>query len=227
MKIVDKFSRNVLGEGRDFGMGFAFAKKRYTTYTAVQAVTCCKDYLNDVVYAEKTKIILPVIYGFKYSKLNDLFTDKFYLIIKILPKHSIDYLDDDLIQDKEWLKTNYKTIEQILNLFEEKLNISKTVITPADDDYFVVQADSFWVSKLYLFGAYTLLLRAFQGFNKEVTTIEDVLNNPSYKHDSFMLQQAKPKLLRILNGELPEQPFVEGAAAAVIHNQSGIISFNF
>ena len=230
MKIIDNYQRKGLAEGRSFGMGFSLALKNKDSYEAVQALTCCKDYLNDVVYAEKAGNILPIIYGFKYDNIRRLFKNKyFYLIIKILPRLGKDKLDDELVKDKDNLNKNYKNIEKIINVFEDKLGIKHTKITKLDNDYFVVKAPVFWVDTLYLFGLYTLLLRAYQYHNKENYDIEYLLNNPAYKYDNMMITSSKDKIKRILNGERPVQDYnkFNVDSAYNIHNQSGIVSFNF
>ena len=171
MEIIDKYDRKVLAEGRDYGMGFAFAKKEGNKYTAVQAITCCKDYLNDVLYAEKTGNILPEIYGFTYDKINNLNGNKYYLIIKILPKNKGGYGYSQEVMDKDiaTLKSNYKNIQRVVNLFEAKLGIPKTKITRGKDGYFVVSFNKFWTKTLYLFGLYTLIIRVYQNFLSDST----------------------------------------------------------
>ncbi|MBE9490690.1 MAG: hypothetical protein IMY67_10385, partial [Bacteroidetes bacterium] len=86
MKITNKFKRKSLGEGRDFGLGFAFVEKEEKQiFKTKQAFTACKDYLNDVVFSEHSTVTLPSIYGFKHLPSNFMKDDNhFYLGVTTL-----------------------------------------------------------------------------------------------------------------------------------------------
>src|SRR5690606_37894755 len=81
--IKDEQDRSVLGEGRNFGFGFSILNKEENTYNTLMPFTACKDYLNDFVYVEQTKLPLGKIHGFKHEYTGILQdTDHFYLGIK-------------------------------------------------------------------------------------------------------------------------------------------------
>ena len=228
MKININHNRNKLEEGREYGMGFGFLKKiSNIEYKTVSPISPCKDYLNDVLYAEKTGEILPKIYGFKYDKIQNIVERNYaYLGIKICDYRHGGWNKLD-IHTKEFAK-NYKNVENFLGQLEDKLGIKyKSKIIKADDNYFVVKMPKFWTNTIYLLSMYTLLLRAHQKYNNTKSALQDIEENNALSHDKYFINSCKDKLFRILNGELPEQPFVKGSPSGKIHNNSGIVSFNF
>ena len=69
LKIIDKQNRGKLNEGRNYQMGFAFCKKvSNKVLETIQPISPCKDYLNDVVYSERTGKNVSA-YGLNTSKL--------------------------------------------------------------------------------------------------------------------------------------------------------------
>lgn len=228
MKININHNRNNLQEGREYGMGFGFLKKLSNTkYETVSPISPCKDYLNDVLYAEKTNEILPTIYGFKYDGVQNIVGRNYaYLGIKIC-----DYKHGgwgNLERDLNAFNKNYKNVENFLQQIEEKLGIKyKSKIIKANNDHFVVKMPKFWTNTLYLLSMYTLLLRAHQKYDNTKTALQAIEENKVFNGDSYLINSCKNKLFKIIEGELPEQPFIKGSPSGKIHNNSGIVSFKF
>jgi len=159
MKIINNFSRGSLNEGRSFGFGFGFAKKQNNeTFISVMPISPCKDYLNDTLYAEKTGDILNFIYGFKYSQINNLFNEPYlYLLIKV-------YGDP---KGEKHLQEHYQDLQFLINTLEDKLGLDQKTKITLVEKYYLITVPLFWGSKVYLISLYTLLLRAFQTYEKQ------------------------------------------------------------
>lgn len=219
--IVNTFNRDSLIEGRNYGMGFAFAKKEGDTYNTVQPISPCKDYLNDVLYAEKTGELLPEIYGFEYNKINNIEdTDYYYLVIKICS----DYGHIN-IENRDLLKNNFSNIESFINQIERILNIDTlTKIVPENDNMFVVKTPKFWCKYIYLLSLYTYLLRATQKYDGKIPATDFIKDSSRfYGEDVYMASDIIPRLHKILLGNLPEQPF-DKKSSRNIHNSYGIVN---
>lgn len=233
VKLSDNFDRNVLIEGRNKGMGFAFAKQiSDNVFETVQPISPCKDYLNDVIYAEKTGVIIPKIYGFLYSKINNIIGETHTnLIIKICKqKGGGDYDNKNFAKERDAFNNNYLNVQDFINQIEDKLNlVSKTTIKKGNDDMFLITFPNYWIDKLYLLSLYTLLIRAYQEYDKSMPFMEYMDKKSAYILDSLSIKPLLPKLNLILKGNMPPQDYnkFDPENSSGIHNSSGIQSTKF
>lgn len=232
MKIIDNKNRNVLSEGRNSQMGFAFCKQlKPLVFETVQPISPCKDYLNDVIWSENTNKNISAC-GLKYEKQNILSTKKMFLAFKICPtQRSDNYTRSE--QDKKYtmqddiknLKANYKNIQLLLNYLEEKLNIKgKSIVAVSDDKQtYLAKLNPFWTSKLYLVSLVSLLIRMGQFYDGSVTPQEflDSYNKPL---DKMLWLTAKKRLDLMLAGNIPDQPFNPDDGSGLVHFSHGIVS---
>lgn len=223
--IVDKMNRSVLGEGRNYQMGFAFLKKTGTgTYETVQPISPCKDYLNDVVWSEA--VDKPIYaYGLNYKKVG-IFegATKAYLVMKIMPSFGgTSYIGMD--KDVKNLKENYQNLQKYINFFEEKLKLKvKTKIYPTDNDMFLVTFDKYWTTGTYLISLYTLILRSGQ-YYKTGDKLDYFKTGKGLQIDAYLCTGAAPKLEKLLNGAKVTQNLENLSGGTTVHNL-GIIGFN-
>jgi hypothetical protein len=149
MIIKEVNNRELLHEDRNNGVGFAFLKKVEEEYHTAHALSPCKDYLNDVVFTENTGYPLS-IYGLSYKKQN-IFDDAAYMAIKIVKsKDNSYYYSKDIEVDKAYLKSNYKNIQNLINYFEERLELNSfTILEEAEDDYFLIIFPLDWCISSY------------------------------------------------------------------------------
>ena len=130
MKFINKQNRGILSEGRNHGMGFAFCKCDGETVETIMPISPCKDYLNDVVYSERSGQD-SLNHGLKTTKLG-LFEDKqsAYMVASICgrgAKKPAAYAGMD--GDIELLNNNFKNIEKAINWMEDRLKLEPTTGT--------------------------------------------------------------------------------------------------
>lgn len=196
-QIEEKYDRSSLGEGRNYGLGFAVLKpvnKAKTKFETENAFTACRDYLNDFSYVEHTKKEIGTIHGYNH-KLKNCFDNKrlFYIGVNTLNRK---YGDAWELKEKaiEVFNSNYKVLEKLLNKFEEKLNLkSRTTIT-LDEDTLIVKAPIYWTKTTALISVYTLIIRCYfnvEDFTDE--TFEKILNShkPFIKEDDYLINNCK------------------------------------
>lgn len=210
--IKDVKNRNVLAEGRTNGMAFAFLKKIKEGYfETVQPLSPCKDYLNEPVFTENTGIPSRA-HGLVYSKKLDIFTDVFYMAIKILGgKNESGYYynkEQDINIDKKHLKDNYKNIERLLNFVEDKIGIKiKTKVEECNDDQFLLTSSSEWAVSTIAISLYSLLVRLSLVYTGKEEPLEYLKNYNYHREDKNYAEVALKKLDIIFkNGSLPTQP---------------------
>lgn len=231
MKIKLKEGREKLSEGRNFGLGFAFAKLIEEGLQAVMPISACKDYLNDVLYTELTGKKLGTIYGFSYGDKKDIILKSGYafLLFSVL----------DFSLEKKWpIKDSYikKFTEGIKNC-QEFVNIFCREILQEEIDFKIVQNQEnlFWciVPPIFLTNTYgisllTLLLR--NGYKYQPgSPIKKFLEKPpndDYTSDVYMLFD----LCKIINEKnlayFIRKPQVNGLNIRDVHN-NGLISLKY
>lgn len=219
MKVIDKQNREVLNEGRNYGLGFAFLKKTDDeTYETVMPISPCKDYLNDVLYTEYTGNSCTAC-GLNVPKKMDIEDNGvFYMVIKIVGYQKklggngkYKMMDCDFDSDVLQLRNNIVNVQKILNAVEDDMRIKHVVPTSteifvADDDMFVMKFDKFWCDQGYLISLYSLLTRIgmyYDGTNH----YEDFMLNFPKQADAGMINAAYLKFKKILNGWLPNVPY--------------------
>lgn len=197
-KIIDKYNRGVLGEGRNNGMAFGFLQDvGKGEYHTVQPPSPCKDYLAEVVFTEKHGIPTRA-YGLTYKAKLDIFTDRAYMAIKMMKTHGgggYSY-SPSFEGDVKLLAKNYPEMERLLNDFEDHLGIKiKTKITPANDDFFLVEFSSDWCQSSHSISLYSLLLRVLMVATKKDKDIMSFLRSYSYSQfDVSLLNQCMAKI---------------------------------
>ena len=216
MKVIDKNNREMLGEGRSCGMAFAFLKKKKEDFEAVHALSPCKDYLNDIVYCEKLNTSLSAC-GLQYKHQGGVIDgERSYIAMKIL-----DYQKGrgskyaKLEEETKTLKNNWQHIQKLLNVLEDEMEIGRSVITPADDDYYVVEIDPYWANSTYAISLLTLILRVALEYDGKVKP-KKYLNE--YKGaDQHMWSTSKIKVYLMLKGYKIKQEFDKKTGSS-IHN---------
>ncbi len=178
-KIKELQKRSLLGEGRNFGIGFAILNKiDDDNYETFNAFTACKDYLNDFSYVEHTKKEIGSIYGYNH-KLKNCFDNQehFYLGVNTL-HYQGGQIWKEFDDCKKILIDNYKNLQKVLNTLEKKLNLPTKSKIEIDEDTLIIKAPIYWTKTTALISVYTLIIRCFFNISKFTkTTFEEVFKN--------------------------------------------------
>jgi len=219
IKVVDNQDRNKLSEGRAQGMGFAFCKKVDDGYETVQPISPCKDYLNDVIAAERMKT--PAIACGLIYKPQELFKENepAYLAFKIMPnKYNSSF---DLIGETARLKRTIRKIQGIINDVEQQLNIAtKTVIEKATNDTYLCTVPPEWIGSTYMISLYTLIIRIGQYFTPVLRPTDLLYTIPAMEGSLWLTAQSRLQYL-IKTKEFPKQEF-KGVPGS--YHSAGIVS---
>jgi len=230
IQIINKQCRSKLCEGRSYQMGFAFLKKLDdNTFETVQPISPCKDYLNDVIFAEHTNKSISA-YGCSLSGKQDLFDKSFgYMAISICDyKYKSNYTTKKYPKDIKRLKENYKNLEFFINQIEEHLNLDSfdnTTIIEVSDNLYFIEVPVIWTKSTYMISLYSLLLRVGQFYNdttKDPIKWLETFN--SFMEDITLVKQALPKLKDILKYGPLDQDFSTLRGDTSTHNL-GIVSY--
>lgn len=225
--LTDKQNRNVLGEGRNHQMGFAFCQlNKDGSLETVQPISPCKDYLNDIVYCEHMKIAMTA-YGLKYSP-QGIFkgTDLAYLAIKILPyMNGTKYGEFD--KHEENLKNNIKNLQKFINYFDKAFALEKTIIHPSTlDGAFAVEFSQEWCKYTYTISLFSLLLRIGQFYDGKKTPVEHIKTFSAFAQDTYLVNSIKDKIMKLLDlKRFPELDMKTLTQGTGVHN-FGIMAFN-
>lgn len=228
VKFVDKQDRNVLSEGRNHQMGFAFAKRvGEDTYEAAHPISPCKDYLSDVVWTEHCGKPIHCC-GLSYSK-KEIFDGKTaYLAIKICDyKHNYGTSYAGLAEDRKRLRDNHPHLQAVLNNVEQRLGLEgRTAVHTTDvEDVFLLALPHFWVRYPYLTSLYALLVRVAQYFGGTKDPAE-WLDQFAKGADMYLWNTARPRLRHLIelgHANVPEQPM--GDLTNNHPHSSGIVGF--
>ena len=142
MQIINNQDRNILSEGRSNNMGFAFCKVlNGDDYETIQPISPCKDYLNDVIFAENTDKPISA-HGLHLKGKQGLFEGELaYMAIAMCPyKYDNTYNKKELVEDIAKLAKYHKHLEYFINYFEEILGIDaklNTIITEVSDNLYL------------------------------------------------------------------------------------------
>lgn len=225
IKIIDKQKRSVLGEGRDFGMGFAFLKKiDDKTFETVQPISPCKDYLNDVVYAEATGKKC-IAYGLSYNKIgifND--SDEAYLVISILDYHSgMNY------SHKKWeieaLDKGIESIKSLLNFFEKSLGFKKrSTFVKVKENLYVLTIPIEWTASSYCISLVSLICRSGRWYDKKTDPFEYFTKFTEFSHDVYLVKGAIPAMKKMIETKMFKQDLSLSPGGTTIHN-CGILKY--
>lgn len=223
MIVNEVCKRNLLHEGVNYGLGFGFLRKiKPGIFETVNAVSACKDYMNDIVYCEHMKTDID-IHGLTYSH-KEIFDSKFsYMAIKILDTTSkVVYLT--LEEDKKALEDNYKNIQRLLNWIEDKIDVRHSTIYKANDGYYIVKMPYYWSSQTYLISLYTLLIRLSLQYDGKIDPYVFLDTHKATGANAGIWPMARIKLLLLCMGYKTKQEFTLKQKEG-IHN-TGILAYN-
>lgn len=223
-KYIDNCSRDPLGEGRSYGIGFAFCKKEGDTFTTVGPLSPCKDYLNDQVYSEATGEPYRA-YGYK-AKKHGIFEGGFgYVVFGVMPEKGYTSANSYTQQPKEtaWLAENFTKIAEFINQFEEKLKLEhRTTVIKVEDNRYIATVPLFWCQYTYTISLWSLLARicleSYWMGGDAIKSLEDCTTG-----DSMLAGCAITKFNRMVAGERPVQDFTKN----VFWHNEGISGFSF
>lgn len=157
---LSPISRKKFAEGRDQGMGVAFAKRKGSVFYASQPLSACKDFLNDEIWSEVTGKEYS-IYGQKSSK-KDLFNDKnyAYMLLSFLPKNN----GNETLNFEKNLKSfceSIPNVEKCLRRLDREFGAGKTtkIFKTSEKNIFLVKVPKIWASTSYAISLYTLVAR--------------------------------------------------------------------
>jgi hypothetical protein len=252
-KIIVKFvnehqhKRATLAEGRSNGVSFAFCKRNISielkdnvreitdTYETIHAISSCKDYLNDIIYNEKTGNPITVFGQILTEPSNIFKRSKLYLAITVLPYKSDNiYNTETLPKDLEQLDQSVKTdlLQEFLQKIERKLlktfkgKLTEIYSTDVPNIY-IISLSKYWGQYSYLISLYTLLARIGILYpDKKLDVLEWLKTADINPTDKIILQTVIPKYEQLINMDiLPVQDFA-GQDIYGIHN-TGISKFKF
>ncbi len=220
-KFIDNQNRGELGEGRDYGMGFAFLKRTKDVLRTVQPISPCKDYLNDVLYSERTGKPFKA-HGLNTTKKDIFDHDEAYMVMSICKQGAYggyEYMGykDDL----KLLDSNYPNMEKMINYFEEQFKVEgRTKLTKLKDNRILISFPLFWTFGTYLISLYTLLMRVAP-YYKGGDVMKFLKTHKG--EDTYVIKAAMPKIDQMINGHIPKQNLVK------LHNvhNCGIKEYHF
>lgn len=231
--IIQKQNRELLGEGRNFGMGYSFLKKNKDekNYDTVLAFTACKDYLNDVIYVERgPKHTLNKVHGFKheYEKLFEKEENFFYFGLCPLNRNGIAKDEKGwLLYDRyvKFMEENIIYLMLAVNEMERIFNFSSPTILVQKDQVlikgelvpaYVLKVPIEWSKSPYHISFYGVFLRYYLGL-KDLKDLKKY--NPFIPDDAYHLGNITYILengLEVL--EYPSELYNKTSNKHTIHN---------
>lgn len=236
IKIINNKNRSILSEGRSNGLCFAFCKATEdSVYETIQPISACKDYLNDIIYNERTGKPISA-YGLSCTSPTNIFVNKYaYLVIQVLnDSYQQDNLTKQLIAMQTKLQENYQNLTLFMNYIEEMLGVNigvyETCINKTENDtqFLVSFSSDFWCKYTYTISLYALLLRVGIWFDPDkytdsITYLEEFNH---YQPDVMLVKQCLPKLKYMIEYGLPIQELDKMQGNSSTHN-CGINTFQF
>lgn len=224
--LTDPTRREDLREGRDYGIGFALAKRIKKNLRLVQPLSPCKDYLNDVVYSEHTGKDYSA-HGLKATKQGIFEDGAGFLVFGIChyPRGSpyrgfnddLDYLDEHLDE-----------LRAFISFFEVNFKLTvPSVFHKIKDNRFLCITTPFWYAATYKISLLSSLIRMAvegkYGVDPERPTdpLGFIANCQTSDWGNRNRVTAKVKMM--MDGIIPKQDFTEGFDA----HESGICNFLF
>lgn len=207
-RLIDKQDRSKLSEGRNKGLGSAFAKRSGRTLTTLDGISACKDFLAERVAAQ----ILgePVtMYGLTSKPIEGAYDTHAYLILGILKINRTDATYPTYDKDVAALASNYRHIQSFVNYFESVMSVDgRTVIEPISDNRYVAIIPLFWVKSTWMVSLVSLLMRAALHWDGKGDPM--VWAKRQEGEDVYMMTAALPKIERIAKEGVPPQDFTPG-----------------
>jgi hypothetical protein len=183
-------------------------------YIAQHRPIRCKDFFQDLIWAEKQKQSAS-IYGFTWKPTGKVLTNKTLLI--------------GVKDEGKDIGVKAKNCQKLLNKLEAILKYPKSKCIPDDTGKAIVTRFSTkWTEVPYVFSLFTLLLRAGLAYNNE--PLEDFFKNSGSNKDIPMndrgyLNTGMPKITKLLEGHVYKQRYEDYASISSIHNSSGICNY--
>lgn len=208
IKVVNNHSRTILIEGRNKGIGTAFAKKvNENTYETIMPVSPCKDYMNDIVAVENDYPEFSV-YGLTSKKTNLFKDNEAYIVLRVTDRKKAEEaktktpLEEEEEKEKVILRENYKRIQDILNELEKNISSELTEIYKAEDEYYVLKVPMIWVKNGPMISFYLYLVRIAMFATSDLMTLLLIdklpLTETSFIKDAIIFYNY------IINGLYPE-----------------------
>ncbi len=169
VKVIDKQPRGVLIEGRSSGMAFGMAKRSgENEFTVVSAVSPCKDYLNDVVWAETNNKPFGA-FGLYYKPIGIYEGDKAYMVIKMMTTKGSTTKGQPTEAMNKQLNDTITSSLKIVNFAEENFNlpIKSTADKIEGEEAYLITFPKQWCDHTAGISLYTLLLRLGLYWNGE------------------------------------------------------------
>lgn len=228
---TDNQDRGKLGEGKNYGSGFAFCKVVKNKWHTVQPISPCKDYLNDIVFAEWTGRTIRA-YGLSASKKNifDIKNGRAFMVMSICLMGGRDGTKYNGYEtDCKILEENHKNLQAFINWFEEEMKLdSRTEISKIQDNLFAISFPIFWTKGTFLISLFSLLLRAGTYFKHPASKTD--ANNPldflkTMKHnDVCLVNGIMDKVKNILKNNFKPQDLNKMTGGTSVHN-TGIVNY--
>ncbi len=180
-KIKELQKRNILNEGRNFGIGFSILNKIKNNFETHMPFSACRDYLNDFIFVEREKKEIGNVHGYNHKLLN-CFNRKHYFYLGV---NTLNYNSGNSWNEKEKatniLIENYKNLELLLNHIESNLGLKYRSLIMLDEDTLIIKVPIYWSKTTPLISIYTLLIRCFFNINDvSIINSEILLNHKSF-----------------------------------------------
>lgn len=222
--LIDNLPRAVLGEGRQKGLGKAFCSHKDGVLTTVMPITTCKEYDNEIIYAEHTGRTGSA-YGLTVTK-QGLFegTDYAYMVMSVLgqgPRDPKPYAGMET--DIAALNANHAHMQTMVRWFEDAFHAGAyTEITCIKDNMYAVRLPLFWTRTTYLTSLFGLVLRV--GMYWDGAGDAYAFFKGYQGADAYHVTSAVPKIERMLKGEFPAQDLMAYTSSP---HALGIVQFQF
>lgn len=221
--ITQDKTREKLGEGRRCGIGFAFLKRMEgNNFRAVQPISPCKDYLNDVVYSEMTGKPFAA-YGLKTKKEDIFEVDTAYLAFA---SRDSDKTDDSFIKSEvKLLRENLANLAKLVNGVEKLLSIPKpSKFVLVEDNLVFAEISKEWATRTWAISLWSFIVRNAihaKGLDDAMADLDECVSSSG---DSWYWSTIKSNIAELVKSGFPE-PDMDKAYNNGVHSY-GIYSFN-
>ncbi len=213
---LDK-TRSKLCEGRSSGIGHAFLKKvGDNKFEAVQPISPCKDYMNDVVYSELTGKPFQA-WGLSTKKQDIFVGGKAYVATASTTNCKSD--EKGIEFEAKALKDNLENITKAMNGIEEMLGVKdKTKLIFIEENLVFAEISDQWVTSTWACSLWGTIFRSV------LTSAGDEPLKEMEKTKVACDQQRMPDIINKINhwakNGFPKQDF----SKSVFWHDEGIVS---
>jgi hypothetical protein len=185
---VAAVKRGKYAEAFRVGIVFAFAQKQGEEINVLTEMTTCKDFLNDMIWTEKTG--RPTnIYSYKWDK-KDILNDNLVLIVS---------------HDFPFTQEHVDNLKKVFNFWEQRLNIKTTEIE-LNGQNIILDFSPQWYDRPYLFSLFTMLTFLYN--MNEVPEEYDKFMNEAFKTSiesrKSYFENFRPVCKKIYNDEIKD-----------------------